>query len=119
MRSLNTKANGPVQNWSVRPPPPKTPAPPLGLVVGGVSFLLGVTCVAEVGEGRFVSGSNDKSLRLWSAGKGEAERVFEGHSYAVTCVSPKFHHHVLYAGGGDTQLYGWQTYSHEASTLHE
>ena len=47
----------------------------------------GVTCVAALEDGRFVSGSDDNTLRVWRPGVKEAESVHEGHSGGVKCVA--------------------------------
>ena len=38
-------------------------------------------CVAVLGDGRIVSGSNDKTLRVWDLSSGECVQVLEGHTY--------------------------------------
>jgi WD40 repeat protein len=48
-----------------------------------------VTCVASLGDGHFVSGSRDASLRVWDSAKGKITqtKVIEGHpGGAVTCM---------------------------------
>ena len=36
--------------------------------------------MSVLGDGRVVSGSEDKTLRVWNIKTGECERVLEGHS---------------------------------------
>ena len=37
--------------------------------------------MAVLSDGRIVSGSDGKSLRIWNGASGECERVMEGHSH--------------------------------------
>jgi WD40 repeat protein len=45
-----------------------------------------VTCVCALGDGRFVSGAVDETLRVWESATGVCVRVLEGHSGAIKCV---------------------------------
>jgi len=76
-------------------------------VLEGHSSEVTCVCVVEVGGGgdgggggakvqRVVSGSDDNTLRVWDADRGECVAVLEGHSYWVTCVCV-----VEVGGGGD------------------
>ena len=46
-----------------------------------------VTCVANLGNGRVVSGSGDTSLRVWDSETGKCLKEFHGHPGAVCCVA--------------------------------
>ena len=48
----------------------------------------GVNTVAVTSDGRFaVSGSEDKTLRLWELATGKSVQIFEGHTGSVTAVA--------------------------------
>ncbi|OSX78977.1 hypothetical protein BU14_0093s0020 [Porphyra umbilicalis] len=66
-------------------------------VLEGHSHWVRCVCVVEVGGGgvggggggkaqRVVSGSRDRTLRVWDAGHGECVAVLKGHRDTVTCV---------------------------------
>ncbi len=46
-----------------------------------------VTCLAVLPDGRIVSGSDDKSIRIWDADTGECLCALEGHLDGVTCLA--------------------------------
>ncbi|MEX2120603.1 MAG: WD40 repeat domain-containing protein [Pirellulales bacterium] len=46
-----------------------------------------VTSLAPVGEGRLLSGGDDKTMRLWNLEMGKQLRVFEGHTNFVLSVA--------------------------------
>ena len=46
-----------------------------------------VKCVAATGDGLCVSGSNDKTLRVWDTRTGKCLRVMEGHTDWVRCIA--------------------------------
>ena len=48
---------------------------------------IGSPCVTELKNGQFISGSRDKTLKLWDADTGQCLRTYEGHSDSVTCVT--------------------------------
>jgi len=66
-----------------------TEAKELAQEAGPVKVLTGhtesVNSVALSADGRWaLSGSDDKTVRLWDVAKGECVRVFQGHSEEVT-----------------------------------
>jgi WD40 repeat protein len=44
--------------------------------------------MAVLPDGRVVSGSDDKTLRVWDASSGACERVLEGHTGQVCSAWP-------------------------------
>jgi WD40 repeat protein len=46
----------------------------------------GVTCLSVLPDGRVVSGSYDKTPRVWQPATGVCERVLVGHTGSVTCL---------------------------------
>ena len=46
-----------------------------------------MVCVSVLPDGLIVSGSSDKTLRIWNASSGECEQVLSGHAGWVSCVS--------------------------------
>jgi WD40 repeat protein len=69
-----------------------------------------VTCVAVLPDGRVVSGSRDKTLRVWDASSGACERVLEGHSDSVECVAV-FPDGRVVSGSEDSTLRVWDASS--------
>ena len=65
-----------------------------------------VKCVATLSDGRLVSGSADKTLRVWSPATGECERVLEGHTADVTSVAA-LNDSRLVSGSADNTLCVW------------
>ncbi len=43
-------------------------------------FLQWVIAIAVLPDGRIVSGSNDKTLRIWNSGNGVCLKKLEGHT---------------------------------------
>ena len=50
---------------------------------GHTSF---VRCVAAMSEGRVISGSYDKTIKLWDVDEGTCLKTFKGHKGVVTCL---------------------------------
>jgi WD40 repeat protein/serine/threonine protein kinase len=69
-----------------------------------------VRCVAVLPFGHVVSGSDDKTLRVWNASTGACERVLEGHSMDVTCVAVLPDGRVV-SGSDDKTLRVWDASS--------
>jgi WD40 repeat protein len=68
----------------------------------------GVNAVALSGDGRWaLSGSNDKTLKLWEVGSGRCVRTFEGHTYGVTAVALSGDGRWALSGSGDNTLILW------------
>jgi WD40 repeat protein len=52
-------------------------------VRGTVSHTKGVACVAWLGDGKFVSGSSDNTIKIWDLRTGALEACLEGHTDLV------------------------------------
>jgi mono/diheme cytochrome c family protein len=66
----------------------KATLPPDGDPLPFTGHTEAVLCLAFAPDGRrAVSGSQDKTLRLWDVASGKELRRFEGHTDAVTCVA--------------------------------
>ena len=46
-----------------------------------------ISCLAELRDGRIISGWNDGSLSIWDAETGECQLTLEGHSENVDCIA--------------------------------
>jgi WD40 repeat protein len=69
-----------------------------------------VTCVCALGDGRFVSGSWDKTLRVWDSASGACLRVLEGHTDKVLSVCALGHGRIV-SGSEDKTLRIWNAAS--------
>lgn len=59
-------------------------------------------------DGRFVvSGSDDKTARLWSVETGKPVRTFEGHTQPIRCVAYSPDGKRVVTGGGDKSIRVW------------
>ncbi len=67
-----------------------------------------VTCVALSADGRrILSGSRDKTLRLWEPQSGKCLKVLKGHTSYVTSVSLCLQNHMAISGSWDKSLRIW------------
>src|SRR5438128_17412 len=66
-----------------------------------------VKSVAVLDEDRIVSGSWDKTLRIWDT-KGETEQILKGHTEAVTCFAVLSDGRIV-SGSRDKTLRIWET----------
>jgi WD40 repeat protein len=48
---------------------------------------LDITCIATLLDGRIVSGSRDKTLKIWNLQTGECDAIFKDHNDEVLCVA--------------------------------
>jgi len=68
----------------------------------------GVTSVCLSGDGRWgLSGSDDKTLKLWDIGSGQCSRTFEGHTEGVASVCLSGDGRWALSGGWDDTLKLW------------
>jgi len=67
-----------------------------------------VTALEWVGEGQFVSGSGDWTLRWWDQETGASKAVLKGHGSGVQCVAYDPQSNVLASGDMDGQLAFWR-----------
>ena len=67
-----------------------------------------VTCVAHSPDGkRLVSGSSDKTLKVWDADTGQEIRTLVGHTGAITCVAFSPDGKRLVSGSEDRTVKVW------------
>ena len=69
----------------------------------------GVNCMAQLDDGRVVSGSGDGMLIVWAAGDGgafAAAQTLSGHTSAVYCVAPLDGGRIV-SGSEDNTLIVW------------
>ena len=67
-----------------------------------------VRCVAKLTDTTFVSGSGDKTLKLWNKENGSVIRTFRGHTSDVRCVA-KLTDTTFVSGSNDHTLILWNT----------
>lgn len=46
-----------------------------------------LTCIAQMHDGRLVTGSGDKDLRIWNWHSGQCEQIVRGHTGAVRSLA--------------------------------
>ncbi len=67
-----------------------------------------ITCAAFSADGRWVvSGSRDRSVRLWEARTGKMAKRFEGHTEALVAVAVSPDGKTVYSVGRDRTLRAW------------
>jgi len=72
-----------------------------------------ISCAALAKEQFLVTGSLDKTVRLWNLSAGTS-RCFEGHAEWVTCVATDPEAQVLISGGKDARVVIWDTSSNKS-----
>ena len=65
-----------------------------------------VYCVAQLADGRIVSGSRDKSLRVWDSETGDCTLQLIGHTHTVLCVAQLADGRIV-SGSQDESLRVW------------
>ena len=77
-----------------------------------------VTAVAFLAGGnRALSGSDDKTLRLWDLASGETLRILEGHTSVITAVAALADGDRALSGSSDNTLRLWDLATETLSTL--
>jgi len=72
----------------------------------GLGHSYGVESVAITPDGKYiVSGSNDKTIKLWDIKSGEEIRTFEGHSDSVNSVVITPNGKYIVSGSNDIKLW--------------
>ncbi len=69
-----------------------------------------VYCMAVLPDGRIISGSNDKTLRVWDAESGQCLNTLSGHTSYVSCVAVLPDGRII-SGSNDETLRVWDTES--------
>ena len=78
-------------------------------VVSQIGHSEAVISVALSADGRFVlSGSGDRTLKLWEMDSGRLLRTFEGHSDRINSVAYSPDGHTVLSGSGDRTLKLWE-----------
>lgn len=85
---------------------------------GEINLLIGhsdaVLCLTLLrGEIKAVSGSKDKTVRMWNLSTNSCERTFVGHSGAVGCLATTNDNKITVSGSDDFTLRVWSTDSGE------
>jgi hypothetical protein len=65
-----------------------------------------VLCVVQLADGRVVSGSEDKTLKVWNVNTGVCEMTLEGHRDGVSCLIQLADGRVV-SGSDDSTLKVW------------
>jgi WD40 repeat protein len=68
-----------------------------------------VNCFAILPDGRLVSGSDDKSIKIWNMQDGKCEVIFTGHKNEVTCITV-LHDGYIVSGSSSGELKLWNPY---------
>jgi WD40 repeat protein/class 3 adenylate cyclase/GTPase SAR1 family protein len=68
-----------------------------------------ITCMAALPDGqRLISGSDDRTLKLWELATGKEGQTFKGHTDSVTCVTVTPDGEYVVSGSADTTLKLWK-----------
>ena len=58
---------------------------------------------------KLVSGSWDKTIRLWDVPTSKSEKIFKGHTKDVLCIAFSHDERLIFSGGMDDTLKYWNT----------
>jgi WD40 repeat protein len=81
-----------------------------------IGFGNAITCLAILSDGRIVSGSNDKTIKIWNVETGKCDVTFAGHKGGVSCIAtfPDSSCRIITGSfGEDLQI--WNTHSWDNS----
>lgn len=75
-----------------------------------------VRCLADLGGGRVVTGSQDATLRIWDIWSGSCAAVLKGHEKEVTCVAVLNHGKTLLSTSPDNTVRVWSLGAQDSSS---
>ena len=58
---------------------------------------------------KLVSGSWDKTIRLWDIPSSKSEQIFKGHTKDILCIAFSHDERLIFSGGMDNTLRYWNT----------
>jgi len=106
-RLLSAGSDGLVKAWNLSATAPAAPLAHPG----------NVTSLAVLPDGlRFVSGCEDKQVRLWNTSSDKTERLFSGPTLGILCVTANRSGDRLAAGSADKSVHVWETASGKVVT---
>ncbi len=70
-----------------------------------------VNCIATSEDGLCISGSNDRTLKIWDLHTGEYYQSLEGHTDSVKCVAIIAKEHLCVSGSNDNNLRLWNIHT--------
>ncbi len=78
---------------------------------------LGVTCVQWLDELHVLSGSLDKTIRLWNVKSGECVHVFEGHQGMINALHADVNQSYILSGSSDGMVRYWDIKTGSSYTI--
>ncbi|MFQ3651198.1 MAG: WD40 repeat domain-containing protein, partial [Gemmataceae bacterium] len=101
-RLLSAGSDGFVKAWNLNATPPPAPLAHPG----------NITSLAVLADGtRFITGCEDKQVRLWNMTSDKTERLFSGPTLGILSVTANRSGDRLAAGSADKSLHVWETAS--------
>ena len=101
-RLLSAGSDGAIKVWSLSATPPPAPLAHPGLVSGLVVLPDG---------SRFLTGCDDKQVRLWNMTNDKTERLFSGPTLGILSVAANRSGDRIAAGSADKSVHIWETNS--------
>lgn len=102
---LSDSSRGPWLSRCYRPSSPPIRPQCLQTLHGHTSEVLGISVIPD--GGCAISGSGDKSLRVWDLLSGQCRGIFRGHQAAVTCVDITPDGRYAVSGSEDSSVRLW------------